>query len=177
MAKKVPSTLNRAMGLSCTITCLPCPGGISWMLATFTKRAIPHLLEGSQDGVGFEDFQVMKTCRSEPATHFTIRVTLTSGTMQQQVDRKERPKQRAGSVLVHEDIAQDQFPSWFQGTIDFSQDLLICLRTVPVQDIGEERHIDTTRERIRAEVIGDQTDPVCKASFSNQLVRKSKRPR
>src|SRR6266568_4918893 len=30
------------MGLSCAITCLPCPGGISWTFATFTKRAITY---------------------------------------------------------------------------------------------------------------------------------------
>src|SRR2546426_11812160 len=30
------------MGLSCAITCLPCPEGISWTFATFTKRAITY---------------------------------------------------------------------------------------------------------------------------------------
>src|SRR5712691_13079917 len=107
-----PSTLNRAIGLACAITCLPCPGGISWTFATFTKRAIPYLLEGPQDGVGLEHLQVAKASRGEPATDLTKSIAAAGGAVQQQVDCKERSKRGAGPVLIHEYVAQDQLTPW-----------------------------------------------------------------
>src|SRR5713101_5085254 len=149
------------MGLSCAITCLPWPGGISWTFATFTKRAIPYLLEGPQDGVDLEHLQVAKAGLGEPAADLTKSVAAARGAVQQQVDRKERTKRRAGPVLVHEHVTQNQLAPRFQRAIDLNEDSLVGLCALAVQDVREKREVEAVREGIGTKVTGNQADPIC----------------
>src|SRR5712692_6077568 len=159
------------MGLSCAITCLPWPGGISLTVATFTKRAMAHLPESPQDGVGFEHFQVMKARRGEPSADLTESVTAARGAVQQQVDRKERTKRRAGPVLVHEHVTQNQLAPRFQRAIDLNEDSLVGLCALAVQDVREKREVEAVREGIGTKVTGNQADPICETGGGNQTLR------